>query len=133
MKIVVGSSLLAFCLSGLAFAGKTPELTPALLEKGKANYVSNCLTCHGEKGDGNGPTGKLLNPKPRDYASGKFKKGDKVEQIFSTLTNGLEGTAMVGYKHLSEEDRWALAYYVKSFRPDSKDSSKKDAKAKKKA
>ena len=102
--------------AGSLYAAKAPQKTAELLEKGKANYAGNCVTCHGVKGDGNGPVGKMLNPKPRDFANAKFKKGDKVEQIFATLTNGLEGTAMVGYKHLSEEDRWSIAYYVKNLR-----------------
>lgn len=134
MKSILLSFIIALSAT-FALAGKAPEMTPKLLEKGKANYTANCLTCHGEKGDGNGPTGKLLNPKPRDFSKAKFKKGDKVEQIFTTLTNGLEGTAMVGYKHLSEEDRWSIAYYVRSLKgPDSKDQTapKKEAGPKKK-
>jgi mono/diheme cytochrome c family protein len=101
-------------MSILSFAGgKAPASTPALLEKGKAAYTTNCLSCHGEKGDGNGPAGAYLNPKPRNYATDKFKKGDKVEQIFESITKGLPGTMMVAYGHLSEEERWGMAYYVK--------------------
>ena len=45
-----------------------------------------------------------------------FKAGDTVPQIFATVTNGLASTKMVGYKQLSEEQRWALAYVVRAFR-----------------
>src|SRR5437899_2120938 len=124
---------IASLLSSLALAApKAPKLTPQLLEKGKAAYSANCLTCHGEKGDGGGPTGKLLPQKPRDFAKpALFKKGSKVEQIFNSLTNGLEGTGMAAYKHLSDEDRWAIAYYVKAFSENAekgKAPAKKDAK-----
>ena len=102
-------------VSGSIFAGP-PKATPELLEKGKAAYSTNCLTCHGEKGDGNGPAGAMMNPKPRDFAVGKFKKGNKPDQVFKTITNGLAGTSMAGFGHLSEEERWALAHYVLSFK-----------------
>ncbi|MDZ4678591.1 MAG: cytochrome c [Oligoflexia bacterium] len=91
------------------------KATPQLLEKGKASYMINCLTCHGEKGDGNGVAGQYMNPKPRDFAKAKFKKGKKPEQIFNTLTKGMDGTSMASFASLSEEERWAVAHYVLSF------------------
>lgn len=113
MKILSLSLIAAMSLAASAF-GKTPVATPKLLEKAKSNYAVNCASCHGVHGDGNGPIGKLLNPKPRDFANSTFKNGDKVEQIFLTLANGLDGTAMTSFKHLSEEDRWGLAHHVKN-------------------
>ena len=100
----------------VSVAGTPPKESPALLEKGKSVFATNCVTCHGEKGDGNGPAGAYMNPKPRNFATEKFKKGDKPQQIFNSITNGLEGTAMTSYKHIPEDERWALAYYVHSFR-----------------
>lgn len=97
-------------------AAKAPPATPQLLEKGKASFTTNCVTCHGEKGDGNGPAGKFMNPKPRDFSAGKFKGGEKPEQIFKTLTSGLTGTAMPGFGHLPEEERWALVHHVLSMK-----------------
>lgn len=111
LKLALISGLL-LSVAGIAHA-KAPTSTPALLEKGKTSFTTNCATCHGDKGDGNGPAGQYMTPKPRDYSKDKFKKGDKVEQIFATVTSGLPGTSMVGFGHLSEEERWALAYYVK--------------------
>jgi mono/diheme cytochrome c family protein len=31
-----------------------PEVTPALLERGKRLYAQNCTACHGINGDGKG-------------------------------------------------------------------------------
>lgn len=102
----------------LSFSGeaKRIEETPALLEKGKISYTTNCLVCHGEKGDGNGPAGAVMNPKPRNFAKDKFKKGDSPEALFQMLTTGLEGTSMVSFAHLPEDERWGLAYYVLSLK-----------------
>lgn len=103
------------CISLTTFAAP-PASTPALLAKGKAAYTTNCVPCHGEKGHGDGPAAVALNPKPRDYTKDALKNGDKAEDIFKTLTDGLKGTTMVSFAHLSEEERWGLAYYVTELR-----------------
>jgi mono/diheme cytochrome c family protein len=115
-----GGSIAA--LAGEAKA-KAPKLTPELATKGRATYLTVCSSCHGEKGDGLGPAGMYLNPKPRHFATEPFKQGEGVEQIFATLQTGVAGTAMVAFPQLTEEDRWAVAYYVAHFRP-SKDGKK---------
>lgn len=102
-----------FGFSLLSFAGGPPKVTPELLEKGKTIFTVNCVTCHGEKGDGNGPAGAYMNPKPRNFSTDKLKVGNKPEQLFKTITQGLTGTAMAGFGHLSEDDRWAVSLYVR--------------------
>ena len=111
----VFAALLISALSVAAFAGK-PDSSPQVLEKGKTAYSQTCQTCHGDKGDGMGPTGKYLNPKPRDFSKpASFKNGTSVEKIFETIAHGLKGTGMSPYDYLPEADRWAIAYYVHSF------------------
>ena len=114
MKMSLG--LLAIVLApGLAAAKDDfSKSTPALVEKGKPAYATNCVTCHGENMDGNGPAGAMMNPKPRDLVKGKYKKGNGPKQVFETITNGLKGTAMAGFNYIPEEDRWAIVHYIKS-------------------
>lgn len=106
----------SFLLCSQAIAAGVLPSTPARLEAGKALYAKNCMACHGEKGDGNGPAGKMMKPKPRDFREAKFVNGDKPENIFKTIAEGLPGTAMAPFKALSEEDRSALAHYVLSLK-----------------
>ena len=40
---------------------------------GKAAYTTNCVSCHGETGKGDGPVGQILQPPPRDFSLGDFK------------------------------------------------------------
>jgi high-affinity iron transporter len=104
--------------TGYALA-KTPARTPAVLAAGKAAYegsAAGCAACHGLTGEGNGPVAFAIKPPPRNFVVDDFKGGDKVENVFTTITLGLPGTKMVGYPQLPEPDRWALAYYVLSFR-----------------
>ena len=50
-----------------------------------------------------------------DLTSGQLKSGPAAEDIFRTLSTGLSGTPMPSFRvSLSEDDRWALAYYVVS-------------------
>jgi mono/diheme cytochrome c family protein len=107
----LGVTLLAVSLGSTAWAA-APKSTPALIEKGKTSFARNCLACHGETGDGNGPTGKFLNPKPRNFKTEPFKQGDKPDQIFNTITKGVPNSTMVAFTSLPEEERWALTYYV---------------------
>lgn len=118
MKIlsVLTSSLIGLSLSSVVLAGAAPKATPELLAKGKIAYETNCLMCHGDKGDGNGVAGAAMNPKPRNFLKDKFKLGDKPEGVFKSISEGLPGTAMAAFAHLSEEDRWAITHYVLSFR-----------------
>jgi mono/diheme cytochrome c family protein len=53
--------------------------------KGKTLFETNCATCHGTSGKGDGPVGLALpEPKPRDFTAGVFK--------FDTDKDGKTGT-----------------------------------------
>jgi high-affinity iron transporter len=95
-----------------------PKRTAAVLAAGKASYEGppGCVACHGATGEGNGPVAFAIKPPPRNFVTDPFKNGDTVERVFDTITNGLPNTRMVGYPGLDESARWALAYYVLSFR-----------------
>jgi high-affinity iron transporter len=98
-------------LAGTPAAGATPPArTPALLERGQASYARNCVACHGPKGEGDGVAAKALKPKPRNLVTEPLPGG--AAEVFAVLGAGVKGTGMIAYKHLSEEERWALAYYV---------------------
>lgn len=72
--------LAAFALPSAAVA--------ADVAAGKAKFLQLCVSCHGEGGKGDGPTGKALaaagQPAPRDFTVGAFK--------FDTDKDGKPGT-----------------------------------------
>jgi mono/diheme cytochrome c family protein len=93
--------------------------TPELVAKGKALFQTNCVSCHGENGDGNGVAAASLDPKPRNFHElTGWKNGPKLTQIYKTLQEGVPGSAMPSFGTLPPEDRFALIHYVQSFRND---------------
>jgi mono/diheme cytochrome c family protein len=110
--------------SDLAVSPK-PEVTPQFIEQGKAVYGQNCAACHGLKGDGNGDAAAFLLPKPRNFVEAKYRlRSTPTGQLptdvdlFRAVSLGMPGTPMPPWKHsLSENDRWALVEYIKTFSP----------------
>lgn len=102
--------------------------TPQLLSEGETLYKSNCASCHGETGAGGGPASAGLNPAPRNFTSPDgWKNGAKLSQIYTTLQEGIPGSAMVSYDYLLPEQKFALAHYIRtSFVPNPPEDSQSD-------
>jgi mono/diheme cytochrome c family protein len=67
---ILGSGALGVLLAvGLATAARAAG-DPA---KGKVIFTTNCTSCHGDDGKGDGPVGVALNPRPRDFTKAEFK------------------------------------------------------------
>lgn len=118
----VGGAIVAISVASAAYAGERPKVDDALLAKGKAVYAHECAACHGVEGDGKGPGAHYLNPKPRNFALGVYKlrstpNGEVPtdDDLFETITHGIDRSMMPGFAALSERDRWALVEVVKRF------------------
>ncbi len=82
------------------------------LAEGKKLADTNCVTCHGPSGKGDGPAAAALPPpKPADWTSARVASETDGE-IFWKITNGRG--AMPPWKHLPEKDRWELVNYIRS-------------------
>ena len=104
------------------YIGPPPTPSPDLINHGRDVWQNaKCWECHGNLGKGDGEKAAGLKDdfgfpiRPADLTSGQFKSGPAVQDIFRTMSTGLSGTPMPSYRDsLSEQDRWALAYYVVS-------------------
>jgi mono/diheme cytochrome c family protein len=84
----------------------------ASLAAGKSVYVKECLQCHGDKGKGDGPASRDLNPKPHDLSDDAVVKQTD-GALFWKLTEGRK--PMPSYdKTLSEDQRWQVINYVRT-------------------
>jgi mono/diheme cytochrome c family protein len=80
-------------------------------EQGKKVAEINCASCHGSKGKGDGVAAVALNPKPADWTSKKVQ-AEPDGEIFWKISTGRG--AMPSWKHLPENERWALVRYIRS-------------------
>jgi mono/diheme cytochrome c family protein len=117
--VVMLSSFFLFSSLGQSLGQSAPpKKTPELLARGKKLYEQNCMPCHGAKGDGKGPAGALLKPPPQDFnrpfSQWTYSKGD-LKKVFDVISKGIPNTSMVKWDQLSEQDRWALVYFVEGF------------------
>lgn len=106
--------------------GNPPQASPELIEKGKKVYQeAKCWECHGQAGRGDGKKalkpafkddwGHRISPRnlthPWEYRGGAEAA---VEDIYRSITTGLDGTPMASFQDtLPDEERWALAHYVR--------------------
>jgi len=104
-----------------AVSGKLPETVETIIA-GKIIYEKKCYYCHGIEGNGNGSVSLRLGPKPRNFTTNEYKiRSTKLgelptdKDIFRIITSGIEGTAMPSWKTLSEEERWQVIDYIKTF------------------
>src|SRR5215831_8162814 len=95
-----------------------PKQLPSLAS-GKAIYLENCAQCHGETGNGDGPSRATMNPNnpvPANFTDGEFMAGLFPFKAFNAVSFGVENTAMASFAALSEDQRWQVAFYVFSLR-----------------
>lgn len=84
------------------------------LARGAEVFNTNCSTCHGDGGMGDGPTATALEPSPAAIAHTSQMSGD--DYLFWRISEGgvpFE-TAMPVYKALEEQARWDVINYVRA-------------------
>ena len=93
----------------------TPSKYPNL-QNGKIVFRTECAKCHGNNGYGDGPEGKVLDPKPRNFQDNERMKTISPFTAFNTIRLGIEGTGMKPHPTLDDEQVWDVAFYIVSLR-----------------
>jgi mono/diheme cytochrome c family protein len=93
------------------------------LNRGRRIYIRYCQTCHGEEGNGKGPSSWGQWPSPRNFQSAKFKFAGILDrglphddQLVRVIRGGLRGTAMKPWD-LPENQIRDVIQYIKTFSP----------------
>ncbi len=93
-----------------------PRHTPSLA-RGAEVYQSNCASCHGSVGRGDGPAAAGLDPAPTNLSDRSALQDQSPLDYYRRITIGVVGTAMPSFEaSLPAEDRWAAALYATLFR-----------------
>ena len=84
------------------------------LERGAALYATNCASCHGDGGMGDGPAGAALDPVPAPVAHTSQMMAD--DYLFWRISEGGTpfATSMPAWKVLDEQSRWDLINYMRA-------------------
>jgi mono/diheme cytochrome c family protein len=82
-------------------------------EAGKKFFQSNCFTCHGKEGKGDGPRAYFINPKPANLTSDASRTSLNRPHLFKSISMGSNGTEMPAWsKVLGDQDIANIAEYV---------------------
>ena len=80
----------------------------------KKSVETNCVSCHGPGGKGDGPAAAALPPpKPANWTSAAVQKETDGE-LFWKMSNGRG--AMPPWKHLPEQERWEIVNYIRTLK-----------------
>ena len=82
---------------------------------GKMVYMKNCRSCHGNKGEGDGPKAKSMETEMIPFSDADFQaQSDGV--IYYQSIIGRDEMPNFEKKIPAEEDRWAVVNYIRSFK-----------------
>lgn len=97
------------------YAGKTNPLSAEASTDGSKVFKTNCETCHGPLGHGDGPIGEALDPKPQNLAELQAVTTD--DYLYWRISEGKPGTSMPPWKNiLSEEQVWQVIAYIRTLK-----------------
>jgi len=98
-----------------AYGVRTAPPRPPDAALGRRVYAESCAACHGERGRGDGPAAAGMNPAPSDFHDRARMTERTLYGLYSTVTLGVDGTAMPSFELLGEDERWSVAAAIARF------------------
>jgi high-affinity iron transporter len=87
------------------------------LAAGRRIFLGTCASCHGVAGQGDGPAGAALTPRPPAIGSATLMHDVTPGLMYRVISVGIPGTPMAGYAgSLTSGQRWNLVGYVNALR-----------------
>ena len=84
--------------------------THKLVNIGKTLFTKNCMSCHGLPGEGK----NIAAINATDLGTSKYQSAHNAGQMYYQFNEGMG--AMPSFKDkFNEDDKWCIAFYVKSF------------------
>lgn len=97
------------------FAGQTNPFGADAAVEGANVFKTNCKSCHGPQGHGDGPPGVALDPQPKNLAELQATAGD--DYLYWRINTGKEGTSMVAWKGvLTDEQIWQAVAFIRTLK-----------------
>lgn len=92
------------------------EPTTRSLVHGKQIFTTNCIGCHGLKGDGKGPATYFINnPAPRNFTDRTQQLYFSDGELYDAILFGVDGTAMPAWGDLlTVNDIWDVTNFIRT-------------------
>ena len=102
----------------LAVAILTATVATARADNAKVNWRMYCAMCHGKKGQGNTPAGRMLGAP--NYRDAKVQASFTDEDAFKSIKEGIQKDGRMKMKsfgsELTDQDIRELVQYLRSFK-----------------
>lgn len=97
------------------YAGQSNPFGADAASAGAAVFKTNCESCHGPAGAGDGPAGVALDPAPKNLGDLQARAGD--DYLFWRVATGKPGTSMVAWKGiLTDEQIWQIVAFIRTLK-----------------
>lgn len=119
LTLIVGLSLAS---SALAAPAAPKFALKGDATKGEATFKQLCVPCHGEKGDGTGPAGAALDPKPTNFTDPANSERLTDEWVYKMVKDGGQANGksplMISWAaQLNDGQIRDVAAYILKFKP----------------
>lgn len=96
------------------YAGKTIP-SNVDVNVGANIFKTDCVTCHGEDGHGDGPASQTLEPPPANLVD--LSKIAADDFLFWKISTGVDGTAMPAWKAtLTDQQIWEVIAFLRTLK-----------------
>lgn len=128
--------ILALATGALADDKHEGKKKAALIEEGRALFETNCASCHGTAGMGDGAAAAALDPKPRNLADAAYMKTRPEATLRKVISEGGQSVGlspvMIGWQAiLNPAQIDAVLAYVQSLSKAKKKGKKEKEKEEK--
>ena len=91
---------------------------PPSAARGRALFAENCVSCHGEHANGQGPEAARLDPRPANFADADFMHRETPFSFFNIISAGKGRSAMPAWGDVfSLQERWDLVSFLYTVQP----------------
>lgn len=93
--------------AGIDMAAAFPKGLKGDARRGSALYLANCATCHGARGDGQGPRAYFINPKPRNFTEPAARARFNRPALHTAIAEGRLGAEMPAWNKVFTDQQIA--------------------------
>jgi mono/diheme cytochrome c family protein len=119
--IAIAGGIVLYSFTGFGARARARKLqnpvppTPEAIAAARLIYENRCANCHGTDGDGKGPKAEELSVAPADFRNARAMAAITDGELYWQITKGAR--PMPSFESLSEQERWELVDYVRTFAP----------------